>query len=172
MNIHDALNVLYGVNIGLAVGYWWRSVFAPPVPPDDTPRPPIYAYGRQYQRAAKGSTVAKTARGTQPDAGSIPARSTVQNVPANVHETHTRPDQLTLNRLASLILNEYSGGTRIPREGVKLAYRDLSKYKISRTRAGVLRDYVASGLGYEDADGVVWLARTKAQAFLERRRNK
>ena len=105
---------------GLAVGYWWAHLFPRREPEPELPTPPIVSFGRQYQRAAMGSTSAKTARGTQADTGSIPVRSTVQNVDANVPETHTRPDRYTLNYLRLYIRNEYSEGRSIPPEGVKL----------------------------------------------------
>ena len=155
---------------GFTVAWLLRGMLADVRAMEARARLPITVMGQPLyeQRAWMGSTVAEAARGTQPDAGSIPARSTAQNVDGSVNETHTRPDRYTLNYLRLYIRNEYSNGRNIPREGVKLSYRDLSKYKISRKRADVLRDYVVQTVGYRDVNGTVYLAKSKALAFLER----
>lgn len=83
-----------------------------------------------------------------------------------------RRDQEILAPLASMILNEYGGGERIPREGVRLTWRACRKYGMTRARWNHLRRYVeASGLGYlttgTGGKQTTVLRYTKAREFID-----
>lgn len=83
-------------------------------------------------------------------------------------------DETIITPLLRLILNEYSGGERIPRTGVPLTWRVCSKWGMKRAGWQALTEYVYPGRGYL-APGpggklVTVLAAARAREFVKRAR--